>query len=137
MAKAIRWAAEDHQVDIRSMSFGFDEELLVDGQRLISNAISEALRVKNQRILFLRSLLRPTRAETSRRCFLPTTRTLHQYEGQTTRDGSNVSTLPRGFAGFDCFMTLGQDVPGAWLSKDGGTEVCKSGTPVSTPVAAE
>lgn len=43
---------------------------------------------------------------------------------------------PRNFAGFDCFMTLGLDVPGACLSKDGWEEVCKSGTSVSTPIAA-
>jgi len=45
---------------------------------------------------------------------------------------------PPDYSGKTCFMTLGQEVPGASLSssKDGGAEVCKTGTSVATPIAA-
>ena len=42
----------EHNVDIISMSLGWDKEVMVDGKRVVSNAISESLGFRDQKILF-------------------------------------------------------------------------------------
>jgi hypothetical protein len=134
MAKAITWAARDCSIDVTSMSFGFDEEILVEGELAISNAISEELRTKNQRILFFAAAAN----EGGNQPEMFPARHLHVISIRGTDDKGWLQRFnpPADYAGFKCFMTLGQDVPRASLSKDRGTDVCKSGTSVSRPIAA-
>ena len=128
------WAARVHNADIISMSFGYDEEVLISGSPVISNAISEALRVRNQRILFFAAAA--NEGGNQMEMFPANHPHVIPIRGTDDKGWLQRFNPPPGYADFNCFMTLGQDVPGAGLSRDGGMEVCKSGTSVSTPIAA-
>ncbi|KAK3987551.1 hypothetical protein QBC44DRAFT_245552 [Cladorrhinum sp. PSN332] len=134
ISEAILWAAKECQADIISMSFGFDEEIFVNDEPVISNAISEALRIRNQRILFLAAAANEGGNQPE---MFPAK---HPYvismRGTDDKGWLQRFNPPPDYAGVSCFMTLGQDVPGAALNRHGGGEVCKSGTSVSTPIAA-
>ncbi|KAK4169925.1 hypothetical protein QBC43DRAFT_306849 [Cladorrhinum sp. PSN259] len=134
IAEAILWAAKDCQADIISMSFGFDEEIFVNGEPAISNAISEALKVRNQRIIFFAAAANEGGNQPE---MFPAK---HPYvismRGTDDKGWLQRFNPPPDYDGASCFMTLGQDVPGAALDRNGGGEVCKSGTSVSTPIAA-
>ena len=117
------------------MSFGFDEEVVIQGKPVISNAISDALRMRNQRILFFAAAA--NEGGNQPEMFPARHPQVISIRGTDDKGWLQRFNPPPGYAGFDCFMTLGQDVPGAGLSsRDGGMEVCKSGTSVSTPIAA-
>lgn len=116
------------------MSFGFDHEILVDGKPAISNAISEALRIRDQQILFFAAAA--NEGGNQPEMFPANNPQVISIRGTDHRGWLQRFNHPKGNTGIDCFMTLAQDVPGAGLSRDGGNEVCKSGTSVSTPIAA-
>ncbi|KAF2148360.1 subtilisin-like protein [Myriangium duriaei CBS 260.36] len=52
LAKAIDWAVCEQKVDIVSMSFGWDKEILVNDKPIISNMISKCLAYRDQKVLF-------------------------------------------------------------------------------------
>jgi len=133
-SQAIKWAAEDNDVDIISMSFGFDREMPVGGRLVISNAISDALRARDQRILFFAAAA--NEGGNQPEMFPANHPHVISIRGTDDKGWLQRFNPPKGFTGLNCFMTLGQDVPGAGLSRDGGIEVFKSGTSVSTPIAA-
>lgn len=116
------------------MSFGLDHEIPVGGKRVISNAISDALRTRDQQILFFAAAANEGVNQPE---MFPANHP-HVISIRRTDDKGWLQRFnpPKGYAGLNCFMTLGQDVPGAGLSRDGGNEVYKSGTSVSTPIAA-
>lgn len=115
------------------MSFGFDGEGYVDGQPVISNAISNALRCKNQRVLFFAAAA--NEGGNQPEMFPANHPGVISVRGTDDRGWLQRFNPPKGYAGLDCVMTLGQDVPGAGLS-GGPPEVVKSGTSVSTSIAA-
>ena len=132
--KAIKWAAEDNDVDIISMSLGFDREMPVGGRLVISNAISDALRARDQRILFFAAAA--NEGGNQPEMFPANHPHVISIRGTDDKGWLQRFNPPKGFTGLNCFMALVQDVPGAGLSRDGGVEVFKSGTSVSTPIAA-
>ncbi|KAK1830614.1 hypothetical protein QBC39DRAFT_383096 [Podospora conica] len=134
VAEAIRWAAEEHEADIISMSFGYDHEIPVGGKMVISNAISDALRARDQKILFFAAAA--NEGGNQPEMFPASHPHVISIRGTDDKGWLQRFNPPRGYTGINCFMTLGQDVPGAGLSRDGGREVYKSGTSVSTPIAA-
>ncbi|KAK4444753.1 hypothetical protein QBC34DRAFT_334442 [Podospora aff. communis PSN243] len=134
VAKAITHAAEDFGVDIISMSFGFGTEVLVNGQRAISNAISHALQTRDQKILFFAAAANSGGNQPE--MFPASHPQVISIRGTDDKGWLQRYNPPPGYDSSNCFMTLGQDVPGAGLSRGGGGEVVKSGTSVSTPIAA-
>lgn len=135
LPQAITWAATAHRVDIISMSFGFAHEIHVNDTLLISNAITNALSTRNQRILFFAAAANGGGNQPV--MFPANNEHVISVRGTDDRGWLERFNPPRGYIGIDGVMTLGQDVPGAALSGRGGAgEVCRSGTSVSTPIAA-
>jgi len=134
--QAIKWASEEHQVDIISMSFGFDGEIRdAQNRPVISNAISDALRARDQQVLFFAAAANEGGNQTE--MFPASHPQVIAVRGTDDKGWLQRYNPPKGYLGMDCFMTLGQDVPGAGLSRiDGGADVYHSGTSVSTPIAA-
>ena len=50
--QAINWAVREKEVDVVSMSLGWDKEVMVKGKPVVSNAISETLGFRDQKVLF-------------------------------------------------------------------------------------
>ncbi|KAF7552213.1 hypothetical protein G7Z17_g4462 [Cylindrodendrum hubeiense] len=136
VAEAIEWARKDCKANIISMSFGFDEEIYVDGKPVISNAISKALHKTDQRILFFAAAANDggNRAE----MFPASSGQVLSIRGSDEFGWPQRFNPPPDYNAKTCFMTLGVDVPGASLStsEDQGADVCQSGTSVATPIAA-
>lgn len=135
-AKAIEWAWKDCRANIVTMSFGFDEEVYIDGKPVISNAIHEALHKTNQRILFFAAAAND--GGNREEMFPANNINVLSIRGTDTLGRAQPFNPPPDYNAKPCFMTLGRDVPGASLkkSKDEGADVCKSGTSVATPIAA-
>ncbi|RMJ09255.1 hypothetical protein CDV36_011131 [Fusarium kuroshium] len=133
ISEAITWAAQECEADIISMSFGFDEELPVEGDRVMSNAISNSLVSRKQQILFFAAAANEGGNQSE--MFPASHPQVISIRGTDEKGWLQRFNPPPGDSG-TCFMTLGQDVPGASRSQDGGAEVCKSGTSTSTPIAA-
>lgn len=134
--KAIKWARKDCKANIVSMSFGFDEEIYVDGKPVISNAISEALQKTDQRILFFAAAAND--GGNGAEMFPAINAQVLSIRGTDDLGWAQRFNPPPDYNAKTCFMTLGVDVPGASLSTsaDEGADVCKSGTSVATPIAA-
>lgn len=115
------------------MSFGFPEEILVDGQRAISNAILESVRNRNCRIIyFAASASRGGNQEV----MFPATHPFVIPVRATDHLGIFQDfNPPPDYHGPDVFRTLGKDVPSAGLHEHEG-ERCETGTSVSTPIMA-
>ncbi|KAF4448159.1 hypothetical protein F53441_8394 [Fusarium austroafricanum] len=133
ISEAIAWAASICEADIISMSFGFDEEPPFEGDRVISNAISNALASRRQQILFFAAAANEGANQSE--MFPASHPQVMSIRGTDTKGWLERFSPPPGDNG-TCFMTLGKDVPGASLSQDGSTEICQSGTSTSTPIAA-
>ncbi|KAK3366753.1 peptidase S8/S53, subtilisin/kexin/sedolisin [Lasiosphaeria ovina] len=137
---AIEWASKEHRVDIISMPFGFEREVPdADGNLAITNALSEALHTKNQEILFFAA--GANEGGNRAKMFPASHPHVISIRGTDYKGWLQRYNTPRAHLGSgDCFMTLGQDVPGAGLSANndskGEVEVCRSSTSVSTPIAA-
>ena len=116
------------------MSFGFEEDSCVDGIPVISNAISDALKARNQRIIFFAAAA--NEGGNQAEMFPASHPQVISVRGTDDKGWPQRFNPPRGKDNSRCFMTLGRDVPAAGLSRDGGAEVLKSGTSVSTPIAA-
>lgn len=132
VADAITWAAEECQVDIISMSFGYREEVPVGGEYLISNAILQAMSKRKGRIILFAAGGNSggNQKEMFPACHpfvIPIRSTNHQGTFQEFNS-------PPDFRGLDVFGTLGNDVSSAWLQHE-DTKV-QSGTSVATPIAA-
>lgn len=101
---------------------------------MISNAISEALKTRNQHLLLFAAAA--NQGGNQPEMFPANHPQVISVRGTDDKGWLQRFNPPRGYTSFDCIMTLGRDVPGAGLSKDGGAEVARSGTSVSTPIAA-
>ncbi|KAI3325795.1 hypothetical protein HD806DRAFT_491247 [Xylariaceae sp. AK1471] len=136
VAEAIKWAWNECQANIVTMSFGFDDEQYVDGKPVISNAISDALTGRDQRILFFAAAAND--GGNRKEMFPARNRNVFSIRGTDEYGWVQGFNPPPDYNGETCFMTLGKDVPGASLStsEHGGGEVCQSGTSVATPIAA-
>lgn len=134
--KAIKWAWKDCKANIVSMSFGFDEEIYVDGKPVISNSIYKALQKTDQRILFFAAAANDggNRAE----MFPASNVQVLSIRGTDDLGWAQRFNPPPDYKANTCFMTLGVDVPGASLStsEDKGADVYRSGTSVATPIVA-
>ncbi|RSL41864.1 hypothetical protein CEP53_012505 [Fusarium sp. AF-6] len=118
--KNISEAAQECEVDIISMSFGFDEELPVEGDRVMSNAISNSLVSRKQQILFFAAAANEGGNQSE--MFPASHPQVISIRGTDEKGWLQRFNPPPGYNGA-CFMTLGQDVPGASRSQDGGAEV--------------
>lgn len=116
------------------MSFGFEEDSCVEGMPVISNAISDALQARNQRIIFFAAAA--NEGGNQAEMFPASHPQVISVRGTDDKGWSQPFNPPRGNENSRCIMTLGLDVPAAGLNRDGGGEVLKSGTSVSTPIAA-
>jgi hypothetical protein len=133
MRKAIAWAANICKADIISMSFGFPEEVLVDGQRVISKAIEQAVGDRNYAILFFAAA---ANSGANQKEMFPANHDFVISIRGTNPDGVFEDfNPPPDRDGPAVFGTLGKVVPSAWLRSYDG-EICKSGTSVATPIAA-
>ncbi|KAL2118533.1 hypothetical protein VTJ04DRAFT_8193 [Mycothermus thermophilus] len=136
MAKAIRWAA-DNEVDIISMSFGFDDEPLVQGEYAISNAICGALKDRNQRLLFFAAASND--GGNRQEMFPARHRQVISVRATDDKGWMEHFNPPPGYSSKHPIMTLGRDVPGAALGGSAEAKngvVYRTGTSVSTPIAA-
>ncbi|KAM0345647.1 hypothetical protein ACHAPU_006301 [Fusarium lateritium] len=128
IAEAIRWAVEECEADIISMSFGFQEEIPE-----ISQAILEANLKRQNRILFFAAA---SNSGGNHKEMFPANHDSVISIRSTNSNGAfsdtNPPTDPHGPA---VYGTLGQDVPSAWLFNVDG-ELSKSGSSVATAVAA-
>ncbi|KAI0437238.1 hypothetical protein F4803DRAFT_556191 [Xylaria telfairii] len=121
IAEAIKWAVEDCDAHIISMSFGFDEE-----NDAIDTAVDTAMEAG--KLVFaaasnnggISGRARPARHE-GVIC-------IHASDGKGNKGGMN----PTPIANRDNFATLGVAVPSRWKGK----EVWKTGTSFATPIAA-
>ncbi|KIW11595.1 hypothetical protein PV08_10896 [Exophiala spinifera] len=129
IAKAIEHAAVKWDVDIVIMSFGYSET-----QPPIETAILRALLHKHGRILFFAGAA--NEGGNSLEMFPARDDHVIAVRGTNEKGYPQEFNPPPSFSGPDCFMTLGKDVPGAALRRDGGGTVLRSGTSTSTPVAA-
>lgn len=131
--QAIKWATEDCEADIVSMSFGYPEEILVDGKKVVSKAILRAVLHRDHRVLFLAAGgnfggNQKEMFPASHEFVIPIRSTDHEGAFQ----GFNP---PPNYRGLDVFGTLGKGVSSAWLSRQDGERV-QTGTSVATPIAA-
>ncbi|KAF5662958.1 peptidase S8 subtilisin kexin sedolisin [Fusarium heterosporum] len=128
ITEAIRWAAEDCEADIISMSFGFQEEIPE-----ISQAIGEAELKRQKRILFFAAA---SNSGGNRKEMFPANHDAVISVRSTNSNGAFSDTNPPADPhGPAVYGTLGQDVPSAWLCNVDG-ELSKSGSSVATAVAA-
>lgn len=118
------------------MSFGFDGEIHdAQNRPAISNAISDACKARDQQILFFAAAA--NEGGNQPEMFPASHPQVIAIRGTDDKGWLQRYNPPKGYTGVKCFMTLGQDVPGAGLSNiDGGSDVYRSGTSVSTPIAA-
>lgn len=138
--EAIEWAAKIAEADIVTMSFGFSEEVEVKQRLVISNAISQALVTRNQRILFFAAAANdggnqaemfPARHQSV--FSIHATDHLGEFLPLNPAPDSVRSTV---------FGTLGNKVPGASRSVQSepassqSAETSKDGTSAATPIAA-
>ncbi|KAK8004773.1 subtilisin-like protein [Apiospora arundinis] len=128
ICQAIKWATEECDVDIVSMSFGFESEIPE-----ISIAIREAELRKHDKLLFFAAA---SNSGGNRREMFPACHDAVISIRQTNAHGSFSDTNPPADPyGPAVFGTLGSNVPSAWLGNVDG-EVAKSGSSVATAIAA-
>jgi subtilisin family serine protease len=133
LPKAIRWATEVHQAEIISLSLGWEHEQTTE-KRWVANAISRALDVRDQKLLFFASAsnygggtreLFPARH--------PGVFSIRATDHSGTHQSFNPS-LPEGVS-TTVYGTLGVGVP--TLRRNGiQTPVVRTGTSPATAIAA-
>ncbi|KAL4995394.1 ankyrin repeat-containing domain protein [Aspergillus recurvatus] len=135
IAEAITRAAVDWGADIISLSFGYPKEVLVNGEPVISNAISRALAQRNQQLLIFAAA--SNGGPHDMEMFPANSPSVMSIRGSDAKGWlERFNALPDP-DGIKSFMTLGQFVPGARLSPENDKgEVYKSGTSSATPIAA-
>lgn len=126
--QAIHWAVHEMKVDIVSMSFGFPRE---EHPPLISRSIQHAVAERDNRILFFAAASNSGGNQGT--CFPASHPSVIPVRATNARGVFQDYNPPLDFHGADVVGSLGQDVKGAWINEE---EVVKSGTSVSTPVAA-
>ncbi|KAK7971497.1 hypothetical protein PG989_016513 [Apiospora arundinis] len=128
ICQAIKWATEECDVDIVSVSFGFESEIPE-----ISIAIREAELRKQDKLLFFAAA---SNSGGNRREMFPACHDAVISIRQTNAHGAFSDTNPPADPyGPAAFGTLGSNVPSAWLGNVDG-EVAKSGSSVATAIAA-
>ncbi|KAI1214234.1 subtilisin-like protein [Annulohypoxylon truncatum] len=128
ICEAIKWASEDCEADIISMSLGFAKE-----NQEISNAIYNAVRIRSGRILFFAAASNSGGNDVE---WFPACHSSVISIRQTNAKGEfSDNNPPVNMDGPVVYGTLGQNVPSAWLSNVIG-EITKSGTSVATAIAA-
>jgi hypothetical protein len=134
--KAIQWAWKDCKANIITMSFGFEDEIYVNDELVISNAILKAQLESRPGVLFFAAAANDggNRGE----MFPAHESHVLSIRGTDEFGWPQHFNPPKDYNARKCFMTLGVDVPGASLStsEHEGADVCKSGTSVATPIAA-
>ncbi|KAL1614892.1 hypothetical protein SLS56_011988, partial [Neofusicoccum ribis] len=126
---AITWATKEWDADIVSMSFGYPEELKVDGKSVISKSIYQASADKDSNVLFFAAAA--NFGGNQREMFPARHDLVFSMRGTDDRGNFEDFNPPPDFAGPDVFGTLGKDVPR--LGQDG---VVQSGTSIATAIAA-
>ncbi|KAI9042925.1 S8/S53 family peptidase [Aspergillus affinis] len=127
IANAISLASDDWKADIISMSFGFADE-----QPCISEAIHKALYQRHHSILFFAAAA--NFGGNSREMFPARHDSVISIRATNANGDFEDSNPPKSEDEANVFGTLGVDVPSAW--PDRADEVCKSGSSISTAIAA-
>jgi hypothetical protein len=133
IAKAIIWAAVDCQVDIISMSFGFQSDTNVNGTPIISSAILEAMHKRQSAILFFAAAA--NFGGNAKEMFPARHQFVIPMRGTSSQGKFEDFNPPPDHLGPAVYGTLGLEVPSAGLSEQGST-VYRSGTSVATSIAA-
>lgn len=119
--QAIRWASEECDADIISLSLGFEDEY-----DAIDSAIDDA--VQTNKLVFAAASNNGGISGRSRPARNENVMCIHASDGQ----GNKGSMNPGPLSNASNFTTLGVAVPLKWK----GREVWKSGTSFATPIAA-
>jgi subtilisin family serine protease len=131
--QAINWAVREQKVDVVSMSLGWDKEVMVNGKPVVSNAISETLGSRDQKVLFFAAA---SNFGGGKRVMFPAT---HKdvFSIRATNARGSHQDFNASLSKYDPFVlgTLGYRVPTA---QRGGTEtqIGRTGTSVATAVTA-
>jgi len=128
--QAIEWAAKNHQVDIISMSFGWEDEPLVDGYYAVSNAIAFAMKELNQNVLFFAAA---SNYGGDHKELYPAKHS-HVFSIRATNSCGSHQDFNPGLVVGDVHGTLGVGVPAAQL-KNTLIEIGCTGTSAATAVA--
>jgi hypothetical protein len=133
-SQAIRWAVEEQDADIVSLSLGWEQEQRVDQKRVISNAISNALSHRNQNLLIFAAA--SNLGGSKRELFPAKHQTVFSIRGTNTKGKHEEfnPSLPK--RGEKVFGTLGLEVPASNRRKLASQYSNKTGTSVATAVAA-
>ncbi|KAI0977232.1 hypothetical protein F4678DRAFT_477323 [Xylaria arbuscula] len=121
IAEAIKWAIDDCDAHIISMSFGFDEE-----NDAIDTAVDTAM--ESGKLVFAAASNNGGVSGRARPARHDGVICIHASDGKGNKGGMN----PTPMANRDNFATLGVAVPSRWKGK----EVWKTGTSFATPIAA-
>lgn len=130
--QAIEWAV-DQNVDVVSMSLGWDKEVMVNGKPVVSNAISQTLGSRDQKVLFFAAA---SNFGGGKRMMFPAT---HKdvFSIRATNARGSHQDFNASLSRLDPFVlgTLGYRVPTAQRG-DTHTQIGRTGTSVATAVTA-
>jgi len=135
LAKAILWAVKEQDADIVSLSLGWEQEQRLDNNRVISNAISDALSHRNQNLLIFAAA--SNLGGSKHELFPAKHQTVFSIRGTNTKGKHEEFNpcLPELEEG-EVFGTLGVEVPASNRGKLAPQYINRSGTSVATAVAA-
>lgn len=134
MVKAIRWAVDIHEVDIISMSLGWETEHRFEGKYVVRDAISYARTARGQNVLFFAAA---SNYGGGRHELFPARDSQTFSIRATDHHGKHSSfnaSLPTE-AGINVYGSLGEGVP---VSQTGGTHtiIGRTGTSPATAIVA-
>ncbi|EOA90523.1 uncharacterized protein SETTUDRAFT_25785 [Exserohilum turcica Et28A] len=132
LAKAIRWAVEEQDADIVSLSLGWEQEPCHEEERIVSNAISSALAKRNRNVLIFAAASNLGGGMTELfPAYLPEVISVRAVNTEGQNPGFNPS-LPKGAV--KVFGTLGVEVPAR--QRHGSGYINHNGTSVATAIMA-
>ncbi|KAF2452257.1 hypothetical protein BDY21DRAFT_176266 [Lineolata rhizophorae] len=134
LSQAILWAVKEQDADVVSLSLGWEQEQCVDKNRVISNAISQALSHRNQNLLIFAAA--SNLGGSKRELFPAKHQAVFSIRGTSTKGKHEEFNpcLPERVG--KVFGTLGLKVPASNRGKLTPQYINKTGTSVATAVAA-
>ena len=133
-SQAIRWAVEEQDADIVSLSLGWEQEQSDGENRVISNAISNALAHRNQNLLIFAAA--SNLGGSKHELFPANHQTVFSIRGTNTKGKHEEFNPSLPERGGKVFGTLGLEVPASNRGREAPQYINKTGTSVATAVAA-
>lgn len=134
LSQAIRWAVEDQRADIVSLSFGWGQEPTLNGDRVITNAISEAQSHCNDNLLIFAAA--SNRGGSKNVLFPAKKLSVFPIRATNTAGKHEEFNPPLPEGGEDVFGTLGVEVPASNRGKSSPQYIDQTGTSVATAIMA-